>query len=110
MQLAPFFNQAIKLMVIPFQKEDRFVHFCCIYGATKVHKLFHNNVKGYRSNDIIVSTLNFRVWRSVKFRINLWGHRFSQNANQKFEILNLTDLKSTHYYIISFVTFHVVMK
>ena len=24
-------------------------------------------------------------WRSVKFRINLWGHRFSKNANQKFK-------------------------
>ena len=22
--------------------------------------------------------------RSVKFKMNLWGHRFSQNANQKF--------------------------
>ena len=70
MQSAPFFNQAIKLMVIPFQVEDRFVHFCCIYGARKVHQLFHNNVKGYKSNDdVIVSTLESGINLALRLSI-----------------------------------------
>ena len=54
-------KRPLELMVIPSQIKDRFVHFCCIYGATKVHQLFHNNVKGYKSNDIIVSTLIYQA-------------------------------------------------
>ena len=76
MQSAPFFNQAIKLMVIPFQVEDRFVHFCCIYGARKVHQLFHNNVKGYKSNDdVIVSTLASGI--NLALRLSIFQFFFS---------------------------------
>ena len=31
----------------------------------------------------LLKSLNLVSLRSVKFRMNLWGHRFSQNANQK---------------------------
>ena len=33
---------------------------------------------------IYMFTCSRSIKRSIKFRIHLWGHRFSQNSNQKF--------------------------
>ena len=37
--------------------------------------------------------LVYKVQRSVRFRMNLWGHRFSQNSNQKLPRSLLSTLR-----------------
>ena len=49
------------------------------------------NLNCFYMHTIFEEKITQTGWRSVIFRINLWGHRFSQNANQKILLLYQTN-------------------
>ena len=60
------------------------VIFCSFYCFEKFIYLGSSLASMASMHSIYVYEDSKLFYKSVRFRMNLWGHRFSKNANQKF--------------------------